>query len=262
MLYLTSLRSAAHSVKQIALKHVAFKHMGGALGLSLFALGGMPSIAAPRPFNVTHSTPSQSSQLLVAQLLKRPPTAGSNAPAANGCGTAGCRLTIDQTLLQPGDKVMANYTGKDQQIIQTGETRKIVLTLSQPVVNRGGQIMVPAGSAIEGQVVPVEGGGQFVAQRLVVNGTAYAFAAESGTLHDVKDPTQTSIGAIAGDAAIGAAGGIVLGQILGDRGITATQVLGGAAAGAAIGNVTAPRAVVIDPGNEIELRVTNGFKLL
>lgn len=249
MSHVTSVRSAIHSLKQ----------MGSVLSLSLFALGGIPTIAASRPLNVIQSTPVQSS--LLAQLFRRPPSSPSNTPASNGCGPAGCRLTIDQTLLKPGDKVMANYTGKDQQIIQTGETRKVVLSLSQPLVSRGGQVVVPMGSAIEGEVVPVEGGGQFVAKSMIVNGTAYTFAAESVKLPDVKDPTQTSVGAIAGDAALGAAGGVVLGQILGDRGITATQVLGGAAAGVLVGNVTAPRAVVIDPGNEIELRVTDSFKL-
>nr|WP_290226667.1 hypothetical protein [Trichocoleus desertorum] len=63
--------------------------------------------------------------------------------------------------------------------------------------------------------MPVSGGGQFMASRLWVNGRAYRFAAESPLLHDVKDPKQTSVGAIATDAAIGAVGAIGIGKVLG-----------------------------------------------
>ncbi|WP_017301164.1 hypothetical protein [Nodosilinea nodulosa] len=56
---------------------------------------------------------------------------------------------------------------------------------------------------------------------------------------------------VAEDAGIGAAGGLVLGEILGDAGVGA--VVGGAAAGAATGNITADRVVVVDPNQTISL---------
>jgi hypothetical protein len=73
-------------------------------------------------------------------------------------------------------------------------------------------------------------------------------------LHDVKDPRETSAGAIAGDAAIGAAGGAVVGAVLGD-GISLFEILGGAVAGVAVGNVTAQRVVIVEPGEAIVLQV-------
>ncbi|OLP19275.1 hypothetical protein BST81_05820 [Leptolyngbya sp. 'hensonii'] len=223
-----------------------------ALGVSLLATGSPMALAVLRD---PAASPQDADSSQVAQLFKRPP---SNS---GGCGPQGCRLTIDQSTLQTGDIVMARYDGKDRQVIQAGETRKLVLTLAEPVVNRSGRTVLPAGGVIEGEIVPVEGGGQFVAQRILVNNTAYNFPAASGTIHDTKDPTQTDAGAIAGDAAIGAAGGIVLGQVLGQRGITLEQILGGAVAGVVVGNVTAPQAVVINPGDKIELRLTDNFRL-
>ncbi|MEM7762174.1 MAG: hypothetical protein AAF298_29265, partial [Cyanobacteria bacterium P01_A01_bin.40] len=80
---------------------------------------------------------------------------------------------------------------------------------------------------------------------------SYRISAISPVLKDVKDPRDTSAGAIAEDAAIGAAGGTILGEIFGDAG--AGEILGGAAAGVVVGNVTADRVVVIDPGIPIIL---------
>ena len=70
-------------------------------------------------------------------------------------------------------------------------------------------------------------------------------------MRDNKDPRQTSAGAIATDAAIGAAGGYVLGEVFGDAGFW--EIAGGAAAGVLVGNTTAPLVVVVRPDQEIAL---------
>ncbi|PSR17657.1 hypothetical protein C8255_11510 [filamentous cyanobacterium CCP3] len=70
-------------------------------------------------------------------------------------------------------------------------------------------------------------------------------------MEDVKDPRDTTAGSIAEDAGTGAAGGLVLDEILGDAGLGA--IVGGAAAGAALGNITADRVVVAEPNQPISL---------
>lgn len=70
-------------------------------------------------------------------------------------------------------------------------------------------------------------------------------------IKDVKDPRDTSAGAIAEDAGIGAAGGTILGEVFGDAGVA--EIVGGAAAGVATGNLTADRVVVIEPNSAIAL---------
>ncbi|NJL48182.1 MAG: hypothetical protein HC929_12740 [Leptolyngbyaceae cyanobacterium SM2_5_2] len=66
---------------------------------------------------------------------------------------------------------------------------------------------IPAGSTIRGQFEPVSGGLRYVATGVEVDNQIISLQAVSDTLHDVKDPRETTGGAIAGDAAIGAAGG-------------------------------------------------------
>lgn len=236
------------------------RNVGGALLMGLGIALLTNSISSATVASGRSIAPQQEIST-IAQLFKNPPSSSSSsAQRPASCGPQGCRLSIDQTLLQSGQKVIARYQGKDQQIIQTGETRALIVQLAEPIVNRAGQVVIPAESEISGQVVPIEGGGQFIAKQITVNGRPYAFPAKSSTLHDVKDPRETSAGSIAGDAAIGAAGGAVVGQVLNGK-IGIGEVLVGAATGVVIGNVTAPRTVVISTGDQIELQLTDQFRL-
>ncbi len=110
---------------------------------------------------------------------------------------------------------------------------------------------LPQGAEIQGQYEPAEGGLRYVADAVVINGNVYDLNATSGVIEAVKDPRDTRTGSVAEDAGIGAAGGLILGEVLGDAGLAGA--LGGAAAGAAVGNVTADRVVVVEPDEIINL---------
>lgn len=113
-------------------------------------------------------------------------------------------------------------------------------------------VTIPAGATIVGKYVPTDGGLQYVAEAVTYGNYSYNISASSQTIADVKDPRDTSAGAIAGDAGIGAAGGAIVGEVLGDE-ANVEEIVGGAAAGAAVGNVTADRVVVIEPNETISL---------
>ncbi|MEO0457372.1 MAG: hypothetical protein AAF152_12450 [Cyanobacteria bacterium P01_A01_bin.114] len=110
---------------------------------------------------------------------------------------------------------------------------------------------LPVGSILRGSFEPVDGGLQYVADSVEVADRIYNLNAASETLTDRKDPREASTGAILTDAAIGAAGGAVVGEVLGD--IDVFEVLGGAAAGVIVGNTTAPTVVVIESDEPIVL---------
>ncbi|MEO1693151.1 MAG: hypothetical protein AAFR63_16740 [Cyanobacteria bacterium J06631_6] len=116
---------------------------------------------------------------------------------------------------------------------------------------RIGNVTVPAGATIVGKYVPAEGGLRYIAEAVTYDNYSYSINAASSVIEDVKDPRDTSTGAIAEDAGIGAAGGLVLGEVFGDAG--AAEIIGGAAAGAAAGNLSADRVVVIEPNESIAL---------
>lgn len=114
----------------------------------------------------------------------------------------------------------------------------------------GGQ-RLPVGAIIRGRFEPAEGGLVYVADSVELGDRIVRVSAVSELLRDRKDPRQTSTGAVLTDAAIGAAGGYVLGEVLGDAGVI--EVIGGAAAGVIVGNTTAPFVVVIRPEDQIVL---------
>ena len=99
----------------------------------------------------------------------------------------------------------------------------------------------------------VEGGLRYVATGIEAGGLTEPLAATSVVLTDIKDPRESSAGSIAGDAAIGAAGGAVIGAVLGD-GISLLEILGGAATGVVVGNVTAQRVVILEPNEPVILQ--------
>ncbi len=114
-----------------------------------------------------------------------------------------------------------------------------------------GDRFFPEGSIIRGQFEPVDGGLQYVADSAEVGDRIFDLDAVSETLTDQKDPRQTDVDDIIEDAAIGAAGGLIIGEILGDPDFL--EILGGAAAGVIVGNVTAPAVVVVEPEQSILL---------
>lgn len=123
------------------------------------------------------------------------------------------------------------------------------LEVERPTTVNG--LNLPVGAEIQGQYEPTDGGLRYVADSVVINGNVYDLNSVSGVIPDVKDPRDTTTGSIAEDAGIGAAGGLILGEVLGDAGLAGA--LGGAAAGATVGNVTADRVVVVEPEEIINL---------
>ncbi|MGL5804420.1 MAG: hypothetical protein ACRC2R_25255 [Xenococcaceae cyanobacterium] len=112
-------------------------------------------------------------------------------------------------------------------------------------------ISIPAGATIVGRYEPAKGGLRYVANAVIFNGKTVNINAASEVLKDVKDPRDTSAAAIAEDAAIGAGASVILGEALGEA--DAEEIVGGAAAGGVVGNVTADRVVVIKPDVAINL---------
>jgi hypothetical protein len=170
------------------------------------------------------------------------------------------QFSAEATTLQAGTPVIVGYEG-EKVFIAPNERRDFEFKLRQPVKNSQGRTLLPFGSVVAGRFEPAPGGTRFLASSITINGRSYALSAQSKVINDVKDPRETSTGAIAGDAAIGALGGVVLGGLTGDRVIATEEVLAGAAAGAAVGNVTAPQVVVLDANTDLQLTLDRDFQI-
>lgn len=156
---------------------------------------------------------------------------------------------IAQTI--PANTLQAVTSVDETLYLGNGETVEQSLEVDVDTTFNG--ISIPAGSIIRGQFEPVTGGLRYVANSVQTGSQVYSLQAASDLLADVKDPRETSAGAIAGDAAIGAAGGALVTEIFGDA--SWGGALGGAAAGVLVGNVTAQRVVIVEPNQPISLQL-------
>lgn len=165
------------------------------------------------------------------------------------------RISLSQTkpnsfLVSQSNTIAATSAQQETLYLNNDRTYSYNLVAQERTTING--ITIPAGATIVGKYVPSDGGLRYVAEAVTYGQYSYPISATSPILEDVKDPRDTSAGAIAGDAGIGAAGGAVLGEVLGDE-ANVEEIVGGAAAGAAVGNVTADRVVVVEPNETISL---------
>ena len=169
-------------------------------------------------------------------------------------------FSLQAALLRAGDTLGVTFVDNDTLYFDPRETRAASLYIRNDVFDASGNVAIPAGTLITGQFQPVQDGTQFIADSLVLGNQAFPLFAQSQTIESQRDPRQVSPGAIAQDAAIGAGVGLVLSAVTGDRAIATEEVLGAAALGAVVGNVTAPEAIAIPPDTDINLTVTSDFQ--
>jgi hypothetical protein len=163
------------------------------------------------------------------------------------------RFNVGVARLEQGSAVPVAAPANATQFLDPGRDANASLVVSQDVLDNRGGVVLPKGSEVRGRFAPVAGGLKFVADGVLLNGQYTSVRASSDVIPDEKDPREYEGGAIAGDAGIGAAGGALLGALTG--GVSLGGVLGGAAAGVLVGNVTAPRVVVVRPDRSINLRL-------
>ena len=136
-------------------------------------------------------------------------------------------------------------------------------TLTDPIVDAAGNVIVPAGATVRGRVTAVAASnrvGQTAAIKLAFE--AISFGGESYPLQasveraDVQQSNRTSGTETAGTIAAGAAAGAILGQVLGKN--TESTLKGaaiGAAAGTAIAMGTSDVDAVLAQGAEVVIRL-------
>jgi hypothetical protein len=147
------------------------------------------------------------------------------------------------------ETIRAMSAQKETLYLNNDRTYAYNLTAANNITING--VPVPRGATIVGRYEPAKGGLRYVARAIVYKNRTLRINATSSVLKDVKDPRDTSAAAIAEDAGIGAAGGLVVGEVLGHA--SAGEIIGGAAAGGVVGNVTADRVVVIKSNVPISL---------
>jgi hypothetical protein len=161
--------------------------------------------------------------------------------------TALDNLSTGGIVVPVGTSLNLRYGGAQTLKLVSGPPRQEILVLQTAVVDRFGKTIIPAGSAVLGQFETDGGGSRFITQALSFPGRNLAINAQSVSLGGSR---KVSNNKLLQNSGIGAVAGAILG------GISGGNVIGGAAAGAAITYAIAPKTALIEPGQVVEIRLT------
>ncbi len=149
--------------------------------------------------------------------------------------------------LPSGTALTVRYTGISSLSVKDG-SRKEMLVLQSAIRDRNGMTIAPEGTTIYGAF---EGGtNRFVAESIVIQGQLISLIAESPNLGGARSPSERSL---LQNSGIGVLAGVLIG------GLSGGSAIGGAAAGAIAAYVTAPKVATIQPGQTLELKLTQDW---
>lgn len=170
-----------------------------------------------------------------------------------------------RSIVPAGTNIPVRYEKAEKIILSPKEKSKVTLTVARSIRSDGGTVVIPAGSQIEGELQPADGGTQFVAKDLILRRTdeRLPIDARSEVITETETITKKTNPDILKGAAIGAAAAAVVSEIFGD--IDLREVLGGAGIGALASLVLGGRrekeveVVVIRPERDLTLTLEEDF---
>ncbi|MEP0872599.1 AMIN domain-containing protein [Trichocoleus desertorum AS-A10] len=153
----------------------------------------------------------------------------------------------DGIVLPTGTTLQLQYSGTEVLELRPGAPQQEVLLLQTEIRDRNGSILAPTGAPVIGRFETTSGGSRFVAQAISLQGRNVPLAAESALLGGKLKVAQDKV---VRNSALGALAGALVGGLSGE------EVIGGAAAGAAVTYLASPKPAKLQPGQVIRVRLT------
>jgi len=170
-----------------------------------------------------------------------------------------------QVTIRSGTSIPVRYEEAEKIVVSPDETMPLTLKVAANITNRSGNVLIPAGSLVVGELQPTRGGSQFVARELVTyQGRRQPINATSRVINTTQVSRGTNAGSILKGAAVGAAAAAALGGLTGNRRISTGEVLIGTGVGAAGGAVLGRNkadVVVINPDTDLDLTLRSSLAL-
>lgn len=163
-----------------------------------------------------------------------------------------------------GTIIPVRYDKAEKIVVSPKERLPVTLTVASNIVNRSGTVLIPAGSTIEGELQPADGGSQFVARELITYNRRQPINATSRVISQTTVNRGTNTSSIIKGAVIGAAASAALAGLTGNRNISLGEVLLGTGAGAAGGVLLGKKkadVVVIEPDTDLDITLRSSLAL-
>jgi hypothetical protein len=192
----------------------------------------------------------------------------SLVPQASATPQVSAAPQSSQVTISSGAILPVKYDKADKILLSKNEPTPspITLTIAQDILNSNGQILIPAGSTVDGKLVVTDGAAQFRAEQLTLtNSQTYRLDAVSEpitTTETIRKGANTT-GIITGTVVgAGAAAGIA--AVTGDRNINAWETLAGAGAGALAGLLLTKdkvELISIQPNTDLAIKLQSALTL-
>ena len=175
--------------------------------------------------------------------------------------------TYYSTNLSAGTIIPATYPSAKKILVTKDETMPVTLEVTSDVRDRFGEIVIPRGSQVIGEIRPGSGGSRFVGDTLVLNnGDQFYLTANSQVVSRtevINDGRNTD--AIWQGALAGAGAATLIAGVTGDKAIATEEVLGGAGFGALAGFLFGgnhkAEVISIDTQKDLNLTLTSDLSL-
>lgn len=166
-------------------------------------------------------------------------------------------------VIPQGTTIPVRYDKSDKILVTPDEKAPLTLTVAANITTNDGQVLIPAGTQISGQLQPASGGSQFVAQEIVLNGQRVPLSASSQVITKTETIRKgVTVGNVLRNAVYGAAAAAAVSAVTGDRAIATEEVLGGAGIGSLLGLFLGRESVnliVVEPDTDLNLTLTNSL---
>lgn len=136
--------------------------------------------------------------------------------------------------LQARTEIPVFYEAAKKVIVAPNETAPLTVQVAQDIKDNQGNTVIPKDSSIIGELQPRDGGTQFVASEVMIDGKRYPLEASSEIITRTLSARDPNLLALARNAVLGAGAAAGLSSVIGDGTITPEKVLTGAAVGTAI----------------------------
>jgi len=171
-----------------------------------------------------------------------------------------------QLAVPAGTTIPTAYDEAEKIVLLPEETVPLTLTVQQTLTSSGGQVVMPAGSRITGELRPVGDGSQFIGQELILaNGQRFPISASSQVLTETETIRKgVDAGRTVASAAVGSGAAAAIAGVTGDRRIDALEVLAGTAAGTLAGVFLGRQKVeviAINPDTDLNLTLDSNLVL-
>ena len=171
-----------------------------------------------------------------------------------------------RVIVPSGTAIRVKSDEAEKIVVMPDETAPVTLSITRDIRSSNNTILIPAGSTIEGELRPVNGGTQFVAKNLILKNTnrVIPLNAKSQVITETETIDKgTDVGSILKGAAIGAAAAAVISDIFGD--IDLIEVLAGGGLGAlgglVLGGKKKTEVFVIYPESDLGLTLQSDLLL-